>query len=101
MNNRVTEIFTGSIGSKYFKIQIEFPFKIIPDIRNNLLFCSSRKAGYRNSFFCSLFSLQFPDKIANIQVIHPKVLAPRRETVGFVYHKPDYVPVDSDSCNRA
>ena len=83
----IMQVFPGGIGSKKDKFLIQLPLEIVTDITDDLLLSRGSKARNRNKLPVPFLLLQLPDKIPDIEIIHPKVLAPGREAMSLVDDK--------------
>ena len=61
--------------------------KIVADVGDDLLFGSRGETGNRNGFLVTLFLLQFPDEVADVEIIDTEIVTPRGETVRFINHE--------------
>ena len=99
MNNRITEIRTRCRGGKQFEVDIQFILKIITDILYHFLFGSGRKARDWYGILTLFAFLIIAYKLAYIQIVYSKVLAPGREAMSLIYNKTFYMTCRQYSLN--
>ena len=101
VEHRIAQVFPGSGGGKQLQLHAQLVLEIVADVADNLLLGGGGEAGHGNRGRQPLLGLQFPDKIADIQVIHPKILSPGGEAVGLVNDKAHHVPGEQQRLNGA
>ena len=101
MQHRVAQVCACGLRSEELQIQIQRLFEVVADVLNHLLFGRGGEAGDRDREFASLFLLVFADEVADIEVIDPEVLAPRREAVGLVDDETDDIAGKEDAFDRS
>ena len=100
MDHAIFQVFTLGLRSKFLQVQIQRPLEIVTDIRNDLLLCRRRKTRDGNLICPTLHFLQALDKFADIEIIHPEILSPSGETMGFINHKSHHIPREEQPLHR-
>ena len=76
MDDGVSEIGPRSCGGKQLKFQSQFPVEIVTDVGNDLLLGGGGEAGNRNGHVVAFCLLDFPDEVADVEVVHAEIMAP-------------------------
>ena len=87
----IAQILPRRGGGEKLQLQPQLFLEVIPNITDNLLLCRGGEAGNRNGALPLLLLLKLPDKIPNIQVIHPEVLPPGGKAVSLVNDEAHHV----------
>ncbi len=101
VQDRVMQVLPRGGGREDFQVQVQLLLEIIADIPDHLLLCGGGKAGYGDRLLVRFLILQLPDKVANVQIIHPEILPPRREAVRLVNDEAGNVPGSQRLFNAA
>ena len=101
MQHRITQVRACGLRGEELQIQIQRLFEVVSDVLDYLLFGRGGETGDRDRKFAPLFLLVFADEVADIEVIDPEVLAPRRETVSLVDDEADDVAGKEDTFDRS
>ena len=91
MHHRIVQIRSRSRRGKQLQIQVQRPLEIITNILYHLLFGRRRETGYRYRVTASLLLLVLLNKLADIQIIHPEVLPPGRQTMRLIDNESHHV----------
>ena len=100
MQHRITQVRACGLRGEELQIQIQRLFEVVADVLDHLLFGRGREAGDRDRKFASLFLLVFADEVADIEVVDPEILSPRREAVGLVDDEADDVAGKENTFDR-
>ena len=100
MQHRVAQVCTCGFRGEELQIQIQRLFEVVADVLDHLLFGRGREAGDRDREFASLFLLVFANEVADIEVVDPEILSPRREAVGLVDDEADDVAGKENAFDR-
>ena len=101
MQYRIAQICARGLRGEELQIQIQRLFEVVADVLDHLLFGRGGEAGDRDRELASLFLLVFADEVADVEVIDPEVLAPRRETMSLVDDEADDVAGKEDTFDRS
>ena len=93
------KVFSVRICGVDGEFKIQGFTKILSNITNDLLLCSSSKAGYRYRVYKSFFFLKLPYEITYIKIVNTKILSLCREAVCLIYNKTNYVSGKKQSFN--
>ena len=91
MYHGVAQILSRCRRGKQLQVQVQCLLEVVADVLHYLLLGCSREAGHGDGRLAAFLFLIVADELADVQIVHPEILSPRRETVGFVYHEPDDV----------
>ena len=103
MQHRVAQICTRGLRGEELQIQIQRLSEVVADVLDYLLFGRGGETGDRDWKFATLFLLVFADEVADIEVVDPEILPPRRKAVGLVDDEADDIAGKEDAldCSRA
>ena len=84
---RIAKVFSLRRCGKDSQREIQFLVEVVDDVADNLLLGSGSETRHGDRKALLFRLLQLLDEIADKEVVHPEVMAPSRETVGFVDDK--------------
>ena len=97
IDDRVAEIGAGGARGEELELTPQGLHEIIADILHHFLLGRCRETRYRDGMPEALPPLIITDELADIKIIHPEILSPRRETVSLIDDKPHHLANRQDA----